>query len=326
MLTGASYMGHHNPRHIEADIREMVKLRMDDVLVCIQENDFTWFPGKIRFTPEIAKDHGVRPIAIFWGALNLFGGGRSSQFLLEHPEGFQVARDGSHRSAGCYVNPISVQRIQEMIDIVAEAGFTGYFVDEPTPLRDCFCPSCRAQYEAWYGGDLAAAEADQQAAFRRRCVVDYVQTIADYCKHNHPQLETMCCLMPHDNDLWEVVGAIKSLDNLGTDIYWVNNDRDVEEATPLIRDMAAICQKHGKVHHEWLQSWMVQRGREPRIYEQGEILVREQPDAIYIWAWEGQIGTQETCEDPALAWAQARAVLALAKEIEPRERAANQQD
>lgn len=315
MLTGASYMGHHNPKHIEADIRDMVELRMDDVLVCTQENDFVWFPGKIRFTPQIAQDHGLRPIALFWGALNLFGGGRSSQFLLEHPEGFQVARDGSHRPAGCYVNPLCVRHIQTMVDIVAEAGFAGYFVDEPTPLVDCFCPSCRAQYASWYGGDLAATDAVQQAAFRRRCVVEYVRTIADYCKANHPSLETMCCLMPHDHDLWEVVSQIASLDNLGTDLYWVNQDRAVEEATPLIQEMAALCHKQRKVHHEWLQCWAVKAGREPRIFDQGEVLVRAQPDALYIWAWEGQIGTRETCDDPALAWAQARAVLARAKDV-----------
>lgn len=201
-----------------------------------------------------------------------------------------------------------------MIDTVAEAGFVGYFVDEPTPLRDCFCPSCRARYGEWFGGDLPAADEAQQAVFRHRCVVDYVRTIADYCKQNHPQLETLCCLMPHDNDLWEEVSRIAGLDNLGTDIYWVNNDREVEEATPLIRDMAALCRRQGKVHHEWLQCWIVQSGREQRIFDQGEILVREQPDALYIWAWEGQIGTKESCDDPALAWSKARDILALAKE------------
>jgi len=314
MLTGASYMSHHNPKHIETDIREMVKLRMDDVLVCMQENDFVWFTGKVRFTPQIAKEHGVRPIALFWGALNLFGGGRSSQFLLEHPEGFQVALDGSHRPAGCYVNPVCVNRIQEMIDISAEAGYVGYFVDEPTPLRECFCPSCRAQYDAWYGGDLAAASTEQQETFRQRCVVDYVQKISAYCKHNHPGLETMCCLMPHDNDLWEVASQIDTLDNLGTDIYWVNNDRDVEEATPLIRDMEALCKRQKKVHHEWLQTWIVKAGREQRILDQGKIIVREKPDALYIWAWAGQIGTRETCDDPILSWAKACEILEMAKE------------
>ncbi|NQU44160.1 hypothetical protein HQ520_12800 [bacterium] len=315
MRTGTSYMGHHNPKHIEADIVEMKSLQLDDVLVSAQENDFVWFPGKIRMTPKIALDHGLRPLAIFWGALNLFGGGRSSQFLLENPEGFQVARDGSHLPAGCYNNPACVGRIQVMIDTIVECGFAGYFVDEPSPLRKCFCPSCRAKYEEWHGGDLAGAGEDQVEAFRRRCVSDYVRRIADYCKANHPALETMCCLMPVDQFVWEDVAKIDSLDNLGTDVYWVNRDNDVEEMTPIVRDMASVCEKRKKIHHEWFQCWGAQRGKEDRIREQGLILVRERPDAVYVWAWKGQVGTKETCEDAEAAWSRAVAVFRAAKEI-----------
>jgi len=126
MRTGVSYMGHHNPQHIETDLVEMQALQLDDVLLCTQENDFVHFTGKLDFTPKIAKDHGIRPLAIFWGALNLFGGGRSSQFLLENPAGFQVALDGSHRPRGCYVNPINVAHIEGMIDVIAGRGFEGY--------------------------------------------------------------------------------------------------------------------------------------------------------------------------------------------------------
>ncbi len=311
MKTGVSYMGHHNPKHIETDVREMQALRLDDVLVAMQENDFTHFTGKVRFTPHIAKDYGLRPIAIFWGALNLFGGGRSSQFLLEHPEGFQVGLDGGHRPAGCYVNPLCIAHIEEMIDIIAEQGFAGYFVDEPTPLRDCYCPSCRAKFAAWYHGSLVEASDEVKEEFRQRCVIDYVETIADYCKTNYPDLETMCCIMPHDKAIWESIGQIKSLDNLGTDIYWVNNDRPVGEMKPFIQDLDAICERQGKVHHEWLQAWKVVAGKEDRILEQGKILVAAQPDALYIWAWEGQIGTTESCDDPALAWSKACDVLAM---------------
>ncbi len=314
MRTGVSYMGHHNPEHLATDLREMQRLQLDDVLLSAQENDFVHFTGKLRFTPQIAREHGIRPIAIFWGVLNLFGGGRSSQFLLENPEGFQVGLDGSHRPAGCYVNPLCVTHIERMIDAIAGFGFAGYFVDEPTPLRECYCPACRAKYAVWYDGDLATASAEQKELFRQRCVVDYVETIAGYCKANHPQLETMCCLMPHDQAMWAATADITALDNLGTDIYWVNNDNDVETMTPLIADMAALCAQKRKVHHEWLQCWHVRQGREPRILEQGRILVRERPDALYVWAWKGQIGTTETCDDPLTAWRYAVEVLRLAKE------------
>lgn len=314
MRTGLSYMGHHNPKHMATDFRAMRDLQLDDVFLCMQEVDFVRFPGKIKYSPALAKEQGIRPLALFWGALNLFGGGRSSHFLLSHPEAFQVGLDGSHISEGCYVNPTCVTYLQGLIDTVAAAGFAGYFVDEPTPLRDCYCAACRARYDALYNGDLATAPVEQREAFRQHCVVDYVRTIADYCKANHPHLETFCCLMPHDEAMWEPVAQIAALDNIGTDIYWTNIDRAVREMEPIVQRMAAVAQRYGKTHHEWLECWRVHAGREGRVFDQGETLVRQQPDALYIWAWEGQIGTDESCDDPAAAWAKACDVLRLAKQ------------
>lgn len=313
MRTGISYMGHHNPQHIETDMREMRGLKIDDVLVACQENDFVYFNGKLKFTPKIAKDHGLRPIAIFWGALNLFGGGRSSMFLLEHPEGFQVGLGGEHLPQGCYVNPVCVDRIKQMIDIASGFGFQGYFVDEPTRLKKCFCQSCRARYREWYNADLAQATGEQQDAFRQRCVIEYVRTIADYCKANHPHLETQTCLMPHDSAMWAETARIRSLDNLGTDIYWVNNDKDVAEMVPIMNQMASLCKENKKIHHEWLQCWNVRKGREKRILEQGNMFLKHPADVLYIWAWKGQVGTSETCDDPETSWQYACDILKKAK-------------
>jgi len=153
-----------------------------------------------------------------------------------------------------------------------------------------------------------------QDGFRLRCVVDYVRDIADYCKANLPRLETMCCLMPGERAIWKEVAGIGSLDNLGTDIYLVNEDVDVEEMTPLVRELEATCKEAGKRHHEWLQSQRVRKGREERITRQGEILLRERPDALYVWAWQAQLGMDEESEDPERAWAAAAAILRKAKE------------
>jgi len=314
MRTGVSYMGHHNPQHITTDIKEMKSLHLNDIFLSIQENDFVHFNGKIRYTAEIANNFGIRPIAIFWGALNLFGGGRSSQFLLENPAGLQVGLNGSYRAEGCYVNPICVSRIKEMIDIIADFGYQGYFIDEPTPLRDCFCQSCHNKFQEWYGEELTTASAEKQNIFRERCVIEYVKTIAGYCKSAHPHIETSTCLMPIDKSMWLPVAEIETLDNLGTDIYWVNDSNDVEEMTPILSELDAICKQNKKVHHEWLQCWIVKKGLEHRIFEQGKVLIRESPDALYIWAWKGQIGTGETCEDPETAWKYACDVLRMAKE------------
>ncbi len=60
----------------------MQSLGLDDVLVAIQENDFAYFPGKINFTPTIARDYGLRPVAIFWGVLNFFEGADQASSCL----------------------------------------------------------------------------------------------------------------------------------------------------------------------------------------------------------------------------------------------------
>ncbi len=315
MHTGVSYMGHHNPDHLNTDIKVMKDLHIDDIFVAAQENDFAHFDGKLKFTPQIAIDNGIRPIVIFWGALNLFGGGRSSQFLLEFPEGCQVGIDGVRKSEGCYVNPVCVSHIKKMIDTISELGFQAYFIDEPTPLRDCYCPSCCSAFEEWYNALLVNASSSEKEMFRQRCVIEYVKNIALYCKTHHKHLETITCLMPWDNAMWEEVSRIEELDNLGTDIYWANEKNEVEEMTPILNQMDALCKKNNKIHHEWLQCWGVEKGNEQRIIEQGNILIREQPDSLYVWAYRGQIGTTETCHNPELCWHNACTILKRAKNI-----------
>jgi hypothetical protein len=312
MRTGVAYMGHHNPQHMKTDVRDIQALGCDDILLAAQENDFVYMTGKVDFFPAIAKDQGLRPLAVFWGALNVFGGGRSSQFLLECPQAHQVARDGSVRPAGCYNHPEAVARIKTMIDRIAGQGFAGYFIDEPSPI-DCYCSSCAKLFERLFFSALIKADEQRLREFRNYCVTHYIQAIADYIKQTYPAMETMCCLMPGDRQLWNDAAALPNVDNLGTDIYWVNEDVDVAGMKPLVRDMAQICAAHQKKHHQWLQAWGVQQGREARIKAQGDILIQENPDALYVWAYQGQIGTSESCADPAAAWAAACEILRKAK-------------
>ena len=45
------------------------------------------------------------------------------------------------------------------------------------------------------------------------------------------------------------------------------------------------------------------------IGELGRALRDSRPDALYVWAYEGQVGTAEACDDPERAWAEACVVL-----------------
>jgi hypothetical protein len=244
--------------------------------------------------------------------LNLFGGGRSSQFLLDHPECRQAGPDSSWRAAGCYNHPDCVAHVQVLIDRLLEAGFRGYFIDEP-PLLDCYCRACARLFEEWNGVPLRSADAERVAAFHRRCVTRYVETIASHVKAGHPESETFCCIPPEDRALWPEVTAVGPLDNVGTDLYWANTGRDVREVEPLASELASLCRASGKRHHQWLQCWGVRAGNEPRVGELGRALCDTVPDGLYVWAFEGQVGTSEACDEPEQVWAEACAVLRLAK-------------
>jgi hypothetical protein len=297
---------------MRADLDAIRALNCDDVLLAVQEIDFAYFPGKFRALPPLAEDLGLRPVAILWGALNLFGGGRSSQFLLDHPECHQAGPDGSWRAAGCYNHPACVAHLRGMIDRLLDEGFRGYFIDEP-PLLDCCCRSCERLFGEWYGTALHSAEEGRVSAFRRRCVTHYVETIAHHVKAGYPGAETFCCIPPEDRALWPEITAIGPLDNIGTDLYWANTGQDVRELEPLAGQLARLCGVSGKRHHQWLQCWGVRAGNEPRIRELGQALCDARPDALYVWAFEAQVGTSEACDDPERAWAEACAVLRLAK-------------
>jgi hypothetical protein len=312
LRTGVAYLGHHNPRHLRADLEALAALGCDDVLLAAQEIDFAYFSGTFRSLPPIAADLGLRPVALLWGALNLFGGGRSSQFLLEHPECHQASPDGSWRAAGCYNHPDCVAHVQALIDRLLGAGFQGYFIDEP-PLLDCYCPACSRLFEEWNGRVLRSADEGLLAVFRRRCVTHYVEATARHVKAGHPAAETYCCIPPEHRALWPEVAAVGPLDNVGTDLYWANTGQDVAEVKPLAGELSGLCRANGKRHHQWLQCWGVRAGNEPRVSELGRALLETRPDALYVWAFEGQIGTSEACDDPGRAWSEACSVLRLAK-------------
>ena len=302
MRTGVSYMGHHNPKHLKTDLEDIKSLGCDDVLFAIQENDLVYMNGKVEFGPRIAKDCGLNPIAVFWGALNLFGGGRSSQFLLNNPDCHQVMEDGSYHESGCYNHPKARDYIKQFIDRAARCGFTGYFVDEPT-ITECYCDHCYEAYKKKYSGQLKSAMETQKELFRKECISDYVLDISSYAKKNHPEMEISCCLMPMDKQAWQETAKIDSLDSLGTDIYIANDERiDPQEMRPLVRELAQICEKHGKKHHQWLQAWGVKKGNEKRVQKMAEVLIDENPDALYVWAYLAQVGTSESCEDPEAVW------------------------
>jgi len=310
MKFGTAYIGSHRRGVLEAELGDIGKQGFDEVILTCQENDFIHFPGKITETPKVAHDLGLRVLVNLWGYACAFGGGRISRLLSDEPEVMAMNRDGSpytvtwpglRMHVGCTNQPRIYERAREFASTAINAGADGFFWDEPTKI-DCYCDACKRIFsERWNGDLLQASEADR-LAFRRWSVSHWVGEMSRWVKKQKDGLETSTCVMPSDRDAWEEVAREKGLDSLGTDTYWLLEKRPIEWIEEPCRSLVETARRHGKISHLWLQCWRVPRGSESELVEASRELASAAPDRIYVWAYEGQVGTSETCDDCAKAW------------------------
>ncbi len=221
MDLGVSYVAAHLPQHMEADMRHLAEIGCTEVLFALQENHIYTMTGALRFGAAIARAQGIRPLVVFWGFANTFGGGRMSRLLLNDPEMWRRGKDGTPTPMACLNNPKLVDRFAEFATLCHEHGYEGIFVDEPTP-QECFCSHCQSRFQEGFGEGLHAAEgtADYEA-FQIQTVSNYTDAVCKRVKAIDAGLETVTCIMPHDRAAWDRVVAIPELDVFGTDPYWL---------------------------------------------------------------------------------------------------------
>lgn len=310
MKFGTAYLGSHRRDVLRAELGDIGKQGFDSVVLTCQENDFIHFPGKITETPKIAHDLGVRVLINLWGYACAFGGGRISRLLSDEPEVMATNRDGSlytvtwpglRMHVGCTNQPRLYERARELAAAAISAGADGFFWDEPTKI-DCYCDACRRVFGERRNADLLTATDAERAAFRRWSVSHWVDEMSGWVKKQKVSLETSTCVMPSDRDAWEEVARVENLDSLGTDTYWLLEKKPIEWMSEPCRSLVSTARAHGKIPHLWLQCWRVPAGREEELVEASRELAAAGPERIYVWAYDGQAGTEEACDDPGKAW------------------------
>ena len=311
MKFGTAYLGNYYPEAIKNELSDIAGQGFDEVVLTCQENDFHHFTGKIEFTPKIAHDLGLRVLVNLWGYASAFGGGRISRLVADYPEVMVVDKKGRpHPSEwpaghftqpGCPNHPKVVARAQEHVGAAIKAGADGFFWDEPTQF-DCYCTACRKLYAEQSGGDLEKAPKEKKAEFRRWSVAHWVEEMSRWVKAQRKDLVTSTCVMPSDRAAWEEAAGCPSLDSLGTDTYWEFEGLPLDWMKEPSRTLVDLVRKRGKSPHLWLQCWKLHRGKESEITEAAKILGAIGPDTLYVWAYRGQLGTTETCENPLKAW------------------------
>jgi hypothetical protein len=301
MRWGVSYLGSYSPRHLKADLRDIRRSGFDDVIMALQENDFYYLKGKINFTPAIAHDLGLRVFANFWGFACSFGGGKISKLLTEHPEIWVVGSDGKPMGRGCPNQKLFRDRVKGMVDLCIEAGFDGFFWDEPSRIH-CFCKACRDIFKARYGHELTPETTRHVDKFRLWSMVDHVRSMSRYVKKQNPRLITSVCVKPSHEATWESIVKIKDLDIFGTDPYWIAFNKSVEWQTEPGQKTIDLCRRYKKTSNLWLQAWQVPSNRENEVGQAVKALADLHPDTLWVWAYRGQEGTSESCANPELVW------------------------
>jgi hypothetical protein len=304
MNLGMTYIPVHLPKHIQSDMRDIAEIGCNTVLFAISENNISILEGAWRHGAAIAREHGLRPLAVVWGYANTFGGGRISQVMLNDTEMWIQDRKGKIAPLACFNNPKIITRFLEIVDLLATSGFEAIFVDEPTP-QDCWCPHCREKFAQSYGKDMQQCEGSPEYKdFRRVDTVDYVKAICNDIKKRYPGLTTMACLMPQDRACWDAIATLDNLDDFGTDPYWLieASNLTLSESVRLSQECRLLAARNGKRSHIWLNAWKIRRGDEQEIYTGGLALAKTGHDSFFTWSYLGGLGTNEESQNPAEVW------------------------
>jgi hypothetical protein len=306
-------MGHYTKEAIRTELEDIYRQGFDEVVLACQENDFHHFTGKVQWTPAIAHELGIKVLINLWGYASAFGGGRISRVVADFPESMVVDEQGRPRplnwdgdtiQPGCPNHPKIVERARVHAAAAIAAGADGFFWDEPTKFN-CYCGACRALFRAHFRADLVGAPAADVAAFRNHSIALWVEGMSHWVKAKNASLVTSTCVMTTDRDGWPAVASSPSLDSLGTDTYWEFSGEPLAWMEEPCRALLVAARAAGKSPHLWLQCWKLHRGREAEIETAAKMLATYGPDTLYVWAYRGQLGTTETCEEPELAWASA---------------------
>lgn len=205
MQTGVSYFSSRDPRHVRADLADMVEHGCTYVVHCLTETDLAFnFQGMAEIV-RATRDLGLEPWASPWGVGGVFSGETFSRFLLDHPESWQIRSDGRAIPAACPRDPSMREYLRGWIARAAEMGARVLLWDAPHfhvdwALPDekwtCLCPLCQDAYSDRYRGRMPAAFTEEVREFRERTLLDL---LADLCRAGHRAgLRNALCLLPSD--------------------------------------------------------------------------------------------------------------------------------
>ncbi len=311
MKLGVTYLGNRFVRHYtERDLPEIVETGCDYVVHTFSEYDLAFHSGEISALVDATHAAGLEAWLDCWGLGGLFAGEAFSDFLLRHPESWQVRPDSGRVPVACPNAPAFRELLQTWTEAAAKAGADAVFFDDPMASAEvtCVCDSCREALSLPSEVDEpgSAGLVDGRTALQS----GLVRLMEDACGSARGLgLRTAVGVLPGPS-LPEQMTAARAADIVAVSPLWRAHGQPV---APYVYDacaaVAAACRDSQQEPMAWLQAFSIPAGCEDEIVQAAEAMAAAGIANVSTWCYRaGEQMTAIRSEQAQAAWAAVAAV------------------
>jgi len=312
LKTGYAYHGNRMLNHAEADLRDMAINNCNVVVHMLSHTDWNRHLKVLKEIVDMTHSFGMEAWMDNWG----IGGspGDTSHFLVYHPECHIMYSDGEMAPIYPCLNSTEFRKfVREWIDAVQFCGCEKIFWDEPhLPQKEidgniifgCACPRCRKLFEEQYGYKMPNVQNEDVKQFRVDTIVGFFREMTAYSSSKG--IENSVCLEVRTTDpdnmavkITKAVCELPTMEDIGSDPYCAYNVDNVYKFTYDITKMNIdICEKAGKDHNIWVQTYNNPIGKEEQIVEMIDGCYDAGARTILAWSYHGAIGNDYRAKNP----------------------------
>lgn len=303
MKLGVTYLGNRFVRHyVERDLPEIVDAGCDYVVHTVSEYDLAFHSGEISALVDATRQAGLEAWLDCWGLGGLFAGEAFSDFLVRHPESWQVRSSGERAPVACPNSPAFRELLRTWIEATAGAGADAVFFDDPPASAgvSCACESCQEARSAF-----PEAPADDRA-FQQWSLTRLMEDACESARRlgMRSAVGVLPGLPGEEGALQEQVAAAHAADVVAVSPLWQAHGQPV---SPYVYDacaaVVAACRDSGQEAMAWLQAFSIPAGREHEISEAVEAMASAGIAGVSTWCYRaGEQMTAIRSEQVQVAW------------------------
>ena len=309
MKLGVTYLGNRFLRHYaDRDLPEIVQAGCDYVVHTFSEYDLAFHSGEIGALVDVTHEAGLEAWLDCWGLGGLFAGEAFSDFLVRHPESWQVRPTGERVPAACPNAPAFRELLHAWIEAAAGAGADAVFFDDPlAPAEEaCSCDSC------WQSAVQPSLKRGMAGRFSSGASARLIEDACDVARRRG--LRTAVGVLP-GLGLQEQLKVARAADVIAVSPLWRAHEQSV---SPYVYDacaaVAAACRDSGQEPMAWLQAFSIPAGREHEITEAAEAIAAAGIASVSTWCYRaGEQMTAVRCGAAAACVGDGRGGLPLAQ-------------